>query len=69
MSCYARVIFKPNTSVAEMHPDVSAAQQWIESERRANPASFRLGQILGRAPDHEIIATCGAKGWSQEPAP
>jgi hypothetical protein len=65
MSCYARVVFEPNTSVAEMHADVSAAKLWIESERHAHPASFRLGQVVGRTPDHEIIATCDAKGWCQ----
>jgi hypothetical protein len=69
MSCHARVVFEPNTSVAERHPDVSAAQQWIESERQAHPASFRLGQIVGRAPDHPIIAICDAKGWHPDRAP
>ena len=65
MFCHARVVFEGNTSVAEMHPDVSAALQWIELERQARPASFRLGQVVGSAPDHEIIATCNTKGWHQ----
>jgi len=69
MFCHARVVFEQNISVAEMHSDVSAAQQWIESERQAQPASFRLGQIVGGAPDHQVIATCDAKGWHQDSVP
>ncbi len=68
-ACYARVVFERNTSVAEMHPDVSAAHRWIECERHANPESFRLGQIVGQAPDHEVIATCDANGWHPGRAP
>jgi hypothetical protein len=66
MMCHARVVFEGNTSVAEAHPDASAAHRWIESERRAQPASFRLGQIVSRAPDRKVIATCDAKGWHQD---
>jgi hypothetical protein len=69
MFCHARVVFERNTSVAEMHPDVSAARQWIDSERHARPSLFRLGQIVGSAPDHPIIAICDAKGWHQDQDP
>ena len=69
MIYHARVVFERNASVAERHTDVSAAQRWIESERHAQPASFRLGQIVSGAPAHEVIATCDAKGWRQDGGP
>ena len=43
---YARVVFETNASVAERHDDLDAAQCWIEEIRHAEPALFRLGQIL-----------------------
>lgn len=63
MTCYARVVFETNASVAERHDDVEAARRWIESERDASPESFRIGQILERTPDCEIVATFDLKGW------
>ncbi|MGK2898797.1 MAG: hypothetical protein ACSLE9_08940 [Burkholderiaceae bacterium] len=64
MTYYARVIFQSDASAAERHDDEGAARRWIEAERNANPESFRLGQVIEKAPpDHEIVATFDAHGW------
>jgi len=60
---HARVVFETNASAAERHDDVGSAQCWIEEVRHAQPALFRLGQILERTPDPTVIATCDLKGW------
>jgi hypothetical protein len=63
MTCYARVVFETNASVAERHDDVGAARYWIEAEKNANPESFRLGQIIEGAEERQIVATCDCEGW------
>lgn len=60
---YARVVFETNASMAERHDDVDSAQCWIEEIRHAQPAQFRLGQILERTPDPTLIAICDLNGW------
>lgn len=65
MTYHVRVVFATNESVAEKHDDLPAARRWIEEERRARPAAFRLGQIIEDSPEREIVATCDAKGWLQ----
>jgi hypothetical protein len=63
MTYHARVVFETNASVAEKHDDMGSARRWIEEERGARPAAFRLGQIIEDSPAREIVATCDAKGW------
>jgi hypothetical protein len=63
MMYYVQVVFETNASVAEKHEDMGSAMRWIEQERRASPAAFRLGQIIEDSPDRETVATCDAKGW------
>jgi hypothetical protein len=63
MTCYARVVFETNASVAERHDDVSAARCWIEAEKNASPELFRLGQIFELAQGPEVVATCDSTGW------
>jgi len=63
MTYYARVVYDSNASAAERHDDVGAARCWIEAEKNASPASFRLGQIFQGSPVREIVATCDTKGW------
>lgn len=64
MTCYARVTFQTDESTAERHDDEGAARRWIESERDANPASFRPGQLLTSTPsEHDILATYDRNGW------
>jgi len=60
---YARVVFESKASAAERHDNVDAAQCWIEEIRHAQPALFRLGQILEGTPDPTVIATCDLNGW------
>jgi hypothetical protein len=63
MTYYARIVFETNASVAERHDDVNAARGWIEAERNASPATFRLGQIFEGSQVRQVVATCDRKGW------
>ncbi len=60
---YARVLFETNASAVERHDEISAARLWIDQERLASPALFRLGQIIEGTPAREVVAACDAKGW------
>jgi hypothetical protein len=66
MTYYARIVFETNASVAERHDDVNTARGWIEAERHASPASFRLGQIFEGSQVRQIVATCDRMGWQGE---
>jgi hypothetical protein len=63
MMYHARVVFETNASVAERHDDEGAARRWIEDERDASPAAFRLGQIFEATPDCDLVATIDLNGW------
>lgn len=64
---YARVVFKTNESAAARLDDEHAARGWIEAERYARPALFRLGQVFEGPPDWQVIATRDRKGWQSGP--
>jgi hypothetical protein len=65
MVCYARVIYESDESVAEMHESLETARQWIENERSASPASFRLGQIAAGKPRLQIVEIFDNEGWKR----